>query len=627
MKLSNFAVGILAVWMFAGCAPSGLNNTETGGDTAEKTVTADASTTGTAEAKPRTVQDGIIQFPAQQIPPELDLPAGAFLADHLKETGKRGGIMTIATVGDPKTFDPITSNESSSSEINSRLFDSLLSFDPDNQTYFPALLKEMTVAEDNKTWTLKLRENLKWSDGHPLTADDIIFTSQIIFDKNIISPTADILKVGNEPLKFEKIDDLAVKVTSPKPTGFMHVMLATFTPVPKHILEPAYNNGTYETAMNVNIAPEKLVGSGAFKLKTYQPAERVVIERNPNYYRYDKNKTQLPYLDQVIFSINPDTDSTLAKFRSGNSDAITPRLESVPDLKDLEAKENFTLYDLGPAQSVNFFWFNLKQGVNPKNQKPYVHPELSAIFNNLNFRKAVLHALNRDAFVASVLRGLGLRANSETSPALKDWFNPNVDKYDYDVNKSNALLEEAGFIDRDGDGIREASDGTKLSFTFITNAENKTRIELGGLIAKDLRAVGIDARLQQVDFNTLVTQLNDSFQYEGVLLGFTGSIHPITSMNSWRSSGRTHFWDPLQEKPVRPWEAEIDKLCDQFTETLEFSKQQEIFFQMQKIVSENVPNMPLFVPKNFSAMRNKFGNVRPTPLADIFWNTDELFIK
>jgi peptide/nickel transport system substrate-binding protein len=157
--------------------------------------------------------------------------------------------------------------------------------------------------------------------------------------------------------------------------------------------------------------------------------------------------------------------------------------------------------------------------------------------------------------------------------------------------------------------------------------ENKTRVEIGSLISSDLRKVGIAATCQQVEFNTLVTQLNDTFSYEACYLAFGGSVHPITSMNMWRSSGRTHYWNPLQKTPATPWEAKIDKLADEFVAALDFPSQQKIFFEMQQTEAENLPTLPLFISRTFQAGRNTFGNLRPSALGPIFWNVEEIYKK
>ncbi len=628
------AAAMLAAFALSGCAPSELKNSnpketataDSNGATATSGAAGDGNTTGSVTADDRTT--GIIQFPEQPAPAGFKLPwPDALPATKLKEIGTRGGSITATTIGDPKTFDPLTNNESSSSQVIGQMFATLLGYDVDTQDYYPFLLKSLTVEADQKTWVAELRDGLKWSDGQPLTVDDVIFTAQVTFDPAIINPSADILQVNGKPLKFEKVDNLKFKVIADEPTGFMHVMLAGFTPLPKHTLEPAYKAGQFNSSMSVNIDPSKLVVSGPFKLQVYQPGERVVLVRNDQYFRVDKTGARLPYLDSLVFSIAPDLDSMTAKFRSGEADTLdSPRPEIVPDLRDAQAKEGFTLYDKGPGDTAAFFWFNLKSGTNAEG-KPYVRPELAAVFADAQFRKAVYQAINREGMIRTVLRGLAVEANSMTPIALKDWYNPNLNKYNYDVEAAKSLLENAGYKDTNGDGVREMPNGQPLAFTFITNVENKTRIELSTIIATDLRAVGIAATPQSVDFNTLVTQLNDSFQYEACLLGFTGSIHPITSMNVWRSTGRTHYWNPLQKTPATPWEAEIDKLAMQFAVSLDFATQQKTFFEMQQILSDNLPTLPLYYPKAFSAIRNRFGNIRPTPFADSYWNADELFVK
>jgi peptide/nickel transport system substrate-binding protein len=405
-NLRYFTLSLAAALALTACAPSELKKpaTETPAgqtSTAQTTATATATTAtaaattdtaGTGEEIPsnRTVQTGLIQFPEKPAPADFKLPfPDALAAVHMSETGKTGGSLTASVIGEPKTFDPITNNENSSSQVISQMFASLLGYDPDLQEYYPMMLKSHTVGEDQKTWTAKLRDGMQWSDGQPITADDIIFTAQVIFDKNIINPSADTLQVAGKPLEFKKVDNHTFTVIPAEPTGFMHVMLASFTPLPRHSLEPAYKAGQFNSAMNVNIAPDKLICSGPFKLQVYQPGERVVLVRNEHYFRADKNGQRLPYLDSMVFSIAPDLDSMMAKFRSGGADTLdSPRAELVPDLRVAQRAENFSLYDKGPGDTASFFWFNLKPGANAEG-KPYVNLDLQAVFSNENLRKAV----------------------------------------------------------------------------------------------------------------------------------------------------------------------------------------------------------------------------------------------
>jgi peptide/nickel transport system substrate-binding protein len=146
---------------------------------------------------------------------------------------------------------------------------------------------------------------------------------------------------------------------------------------------------------------------------------------------------------------------------------------------------------------------------------------------------------------------------------------------------------------------------------------------------QDWAQAGVDARPQFLDFNALVTQLDSTFEYEACLLGLGGGgVHPANSMNVYRSSGRTHLFNPRQEKPATPWEEELDRLADRFNATLDVGEQQRIYWRMQEIMAEQLPILPLWTSKVFVAVRNKFGNVKPSALShELLWNVEEFYVK
>ena len=191
------------------------------------------------------------------------------------------------------------------------------------------------------------------------------------------------------------------------------------------------------------------------------------------------------------------------------------------------------------------------------------------------------------------------------------------------------ISESFGLPVLDGDGIREDAQGHKVSFTFITNKGNKVRERVASLIQQDWAQVGVDGRPQFLDFNALVTQLDSTFEYEACLLGLGGGgVHPANSMNVYRSSARTHLFNPMQTSPATPWEAELDRLADEFNATLDVGEQRRIYWRMQEIMSEQLPILPLWTSKVFVAVRNRFGNVKPTALShELLWNVEEIFVK
>lgn len=626
-KSTGLCFAVVLSALLTGCAPSPTQDSGEG----SKQQPATTETISTVQPAFRGSGTSVsLEFRAKEPPKDFKLPWPDATPAVGIETGKQGGRFTTVSFGEgPKTFNPITSNDASSAEIIGRMFDGLIGFNNETQEYFPQLLKEWYM-ENPKTWILRLRSGLKWSDGKPITADDIIFTMKLIYDPQIPNPARDSLQIGGKPIEMEKVDDLTVRAKLAAPTGVFHAIIG-IAPIPKHIWEESYKSGTFIQTMNINVAPETIVCSGPFKLKRYDSGERVVLDRNTNYYKYDKNGVQLPYLDELVFTYVPDQDAMLLRFQRGEADGVVqPKPESIPDMMNPEAqkKGNYKLYDLGPGEGGSYLWLNLKQG-NNKNGKPYVNPVKEKWFQDEKFRKAIYLAMDRESVVRTELRGLAVLTASIESPANHFWYNPDVVKYPYDAKMANQLLDEAGFKDRDSDGVRKDRDGNKVSFTFITNKGNKVRERAATLMSQDLAKVGIDMRPQFIDFNALVTQTADTFEYEACCLGLTGGgIHPINSMNVYRSSGHTHLWNPRQEKPATPWESEIDHLADEFSTAIDIQKQQEIYYKIQLIVSQNVPIFPLWSSKIFVAVRNGFGNVKPTALSpQLLWNIEEIFVK
>jgi peptide/nickel transport system substrate-binding protein len=237
--------------------------------------------------------------------------------------GIRGGRFVIAVYRDPKTFNPITSDESSSDVIIRHLFLPLCRFDLAKQEVKPGLAESWTVAPDQKTWTFKLRKGLRWSDGEPLTADDVVFTFQAMYDTNSVNPAADYQKVKGKPFTVTMLDDLTVQIVTPEIYApFLESCAATVRIIPKHKLAATLAERRFDSAYGVNTSPSDLVGSGPFKLKDYRPGELALLERNPYFLEVDKNGTRLPYFDNIIYTIVPDMNALSLRFLSGESDVF-----------------------------------------------------------------------------------------------------------------------------------------------------------------------------------------------------------------------------------------------------------------------------------------------------------------
>ena len=560
-------------------------------------------------------------------------PEGALIAKC--EPGIPGGRLVIATSGDPKTFNPITANESSSEDIIRFLFASLVNMDWITQEIEPGLAESWSVAEDKKTWTFKLRKGLRWSDGQPLTAEDVTFTWDLIYNPKIDNVTADLFKLDGKNFAVSKVDDLTVKVITPDIYAPFLENFGSVAILPKHILAKSVADGTFVSTYGINTKPGDIVGSGPFKLKQFKPGELTLLERNPHYFVVDKLGQRLPYLDNIIYTVVPDMNAMALRFLKGESDANeNVRPDDYERFKAEADKGKFQLLDLGFGLERGFLWFNLntnlKTNANTKAVTPIVEPRKLKLFRNQKFRQAISYAIDRNSIVKSVYAGRAQPNFGFVSPGNKKWYHGNLPQYNYDKAKALALLAEIGIKDRKGNGVLEDEEGNKIEFVLNTNAGNSVREKMSVLIQDDLKKLGITLVYQPVDFNALVDKINNTYDYDAILLGLGGGgTDPSSSMNVLQSSGFTHQWFPRQKTPSFEWEARIDFLMNAQLKTLDFSERKKFFDEVQQILAEQVPMIYTTTPFSYAAVRNDLGNLRPTVLSSyrVTWNAEELYFK
>jgi peptide/nickel transport system substrate-binding protein len=297
------------------------------------------------------------------------------------------------------------------------------------------------------------------------------------------------------------------------------------------------------------------------------------------------------------------------------------RAEDWADIQEGQQSGNYTAKNLGPTWGMNFITFN----VNPKNKKlPQYKRDW---FSKKEFRQAISYALNRQSMVETVFRGLARPHWSPVSEANKVFYNPNVKQYPHDPEKSKALLAGMGFKDKNGDGILEDAAGHECSFLLITNVENTQRINLCNIIQDDLKKVGVKVTVSPGEFNSIVARLNNSFDWECVMMGFTGGPEPHTGKSVWTSVGNLHMWYPQQPKPATEWEAEIDRIFSEAAKLTDTAKRKALYDRWQEIVAEQQPLIFLVTPESLIAIRNKLLNTRPTALGGALWNREEIAIQ
>lgn len=548
----------------------------------------------------------------------------------LCEPGEFGGQVLIGAIGDPKTLNPIVSSETSSRDIIARIFSSLLGYDNITQEITPGLAKSWEFSDDNLTLTFHMRRGVVWSDGVPVTAYDAEFTYKAMYDPKVENSLADIMRVNGEPFVGTAIDSFTFKVSIPSTFAPFLLWAGGAVPIlPKHILEPELEKGTFDSAYNVSWPLDKLVTCGPYLIEKYESGVKTVLRRNPSYWRVDKKGQRLPYIDRIIHVTVRSTETEMLMFETGNLDMFTvSKLADVPILEAEMDKRGFVMQNLGIDMGQNMFWFNLNPGTN-KGGKPFLAPYKLKWFKDVRFRKAMAHAVDRKGIAETVFNGLAEPLYGPETHANKFWYNPNCVRYEYSLKTAGEYLDSMGLVDRNGDGVREDADGNLVEFTMITNTGNDQRDLIGNIIKDDLQKIGVKMVFNPIEFNTLVVKIDNEYDYECCLLGLTsGDTDPSSGMSVLLSSGRMHQWYPNQPKPATEWEARVDELMNLQMTTLDKNKRKEYYDEVQYIISDMCPYIYLVTPEVFVAYDKKFRNIRPSILRHrLLWNIDEVWTE
>lgn len=530
--------------------------------------------------------------------------------------GKFGGRIIIASLGEPKTFNPIVANETSSTQITGMMWEGLTTANPWTGEVAANLATSWTHDETGLVWTVRLREGVEWSDGKPFTADDVLFTYETMYDPNITCSMRDLITGPNgEKWKLEKIEDLTIRFTLYDKNAIFPLLIAAQV-IPRHMFKPLVDGGNFDSTMSTDTPPEQFVGTGPFLLSRYEIGNRVVMKRNPRYWQKDAAGQRLPYLDEFVYLIVPDLNVQVLKFRSGETDLVSMRPADFPILAG-QTGTDYVIYRLGPRLGSFFLFFNQNTGSDPQG-RAFVAPNKLKWFRNKLFRQAMSHAIDRQSIADNVFNGLAYPQYNEFNEVLKLPFGaPDLLKMEYDPQTAKALLAEIGLTDRNGDGALEDQDGNQVEFNLTTNSENTDRVKVAEVIRKDLEDLGIRVNFRPMSFNTLISKLDSTFDWEACLMGLTGSLEPHFGANVWRSSGHTHMWFPMQKTPSTSWEAEIDKIFDDGIRELDEQKRREIYWQYQRIAAEQQPLIYIATQEGLVAIRTKFANIFPTGVTSL----------
>ncbi len=482
-----------------------------------------------------------------------------------------GDTFIEASIGEPSNLLPVLSSDSASSAINGLVYSGLVRYD--KKLVLEGELAEFwEISEDNLTITFHLRKGVVWHDGAPFTSADVMFTYQMYIDPEVPTSYAeDFLQIA----KAEALDDYTFRVTYEQP--YAPALESWGTSIhPKHLL-----TGQDVTKSPLSRAP---IGTGPFKFIKWDAGEKVVLEANLDYFE------GRPYINRIVYRVIPDASTQFLELQSGGLDfmSLTP-IQYATQTDTPAFKRNFNKFSY-LAFGYTYLGYNL--------QKP--------IFQDKKVRQAISYAIDKQELIDGVLLGLGQAATGPYKPDT--WvYNAKVKRYDYAPEKARQLLDEAGWVDHDDDGIRD-KDGQPFAFTIVTNQGNDLRTKSAEIIQRRLKEVGIEVKIRVVEWATFLKEFIFPGNFDVTILGWTGGPEP-DQYNIWHSSKTA----PRELNFVKFQNAEVDELLEQGRRTFDQAERKQIYDRFQEILAEEQPYTFLYVGEALPAVAKRFRGIEPAP--------------
>jgi len=528
-----------------------------------------------------------------------------------------GDTLVIAYQADIGSLISVVSESAADTDINGNISFPVVDSDFDcSLKKLPGIAKSWAWSEDGKVLSMTLDENLKFSDGHPLTAEDIAFTYELVADPTVASPRLSYIErmvPGKAPLVIDSTH-IEWHFTEAYDRDSQMAHASALAILPKHIL------GTADRATLRGHAYAKApLASGPWKLATYEPNTRIVLEPNENFTGPEDYR---PHLDRVVFKVLPEYATRLIELQNGDVDLMQGIQVSDADLLRKNNPE-VTLYRRG-WRSMDYVAWNM---TNPK-------------FEDVRVRKALAMAVDMDDMIAKVLtsesgESYAKRATGTITPALCGVYNENVSPLPYDVEAAKALLAEAGWVDRDGDGFLD-KDGQRFEFTLTTNTGNKRRADVAVLVQAHLERVGIKVNIEKQESNTFFESMRKK-EYEAALGGWSAGLF-VDPSTIWHSDVTCPAGSPAGCKE-RKYEFNFtgyaspraDELIDRGMRTPIPEEAAPIWKELQQVIYDDQPYMFLWWMDEIVGVNERFEDVKVdvlSPIHDLHdWRVPEDKIK
>ena len=541
---------------------------------------------------------------------------GGFGAGCSSRPAPDTGVLRVAINREPTTFNSLLAADVTTQIVTDQLHAPLIRLNQETQEMEPALAESWEFSEDGKTLVFRLKRGVRFSDGEPLTAADVVFTFRVLNDPEVASPLVDTAQIDGEPIVAELIDDVTVAFRLARRTATVDRIFDSIRILPEHRLAESLQNGTLARDSGLGVSVDTIVGLGPFRLRDYEVGQRIVLERNPYYWRSGKEEVY-PRLRGLVFDVVPDRSTRALRLSAGEIDLLERISPESFRALTIESPPSLKLEDLGPGMVSERLWFNL----NPDSP---IESYKKRWFADVRFRRAFSLAIDRRGLARMVYFGLASAASGSVSPANRFWRNTSIAMTERDLDEARRLLTVAGFRLRDDRRLLDR-DGNRVKLTIVTTTGSNERQRAGAFIQEDLSELGIDVTLAPLEGGDLLARVTGSYDYDAFLLGITQTDpDPSAEMALWPSRAPLHLWHPSQPEPATAWEARIDELMEAQMAALDLEQRKACYFEVQTIVAEQLPILDLVVPHALLGVHRRVQNVRATPFGHPLWNSDEL---
>jgi peptide/nickel transport system substrate-binding protein len=539
-------------------------------------------------------------------------------------TGRFGGWLQAAQRAEPKTFNPVIATDTASRDVIGHLHSDLIHINRRSLEAEPALARSWTVSPDGRVYTLELRRGIRFSDGHPLDADDVIFTFTVYLDASIRSTQRDLLIVEGKPIIVRKIGPDTVQFELAAPYASAERLFDSVPILPRHLLMDAYEEGRLAQAWGIETPPAQIAGLGPFRLKSYVPGQRVILERNPYYWKADRDGRRLPYLEALIFHFVPNEEIQTLRFLAGDLSVIDRvGAGSFLAAHKRETSNRVRMLDAGPGLEYQFLVFNMNDPTPPADE--VVHRKRKW-FGDLSFRRAVSTAIDRQAIRRLVYHGLADPISGPVTPGNAFWMNREIPEQPHSLDGARALLRAASYSWVNGSLVD--SKGNPVEFSLLVSSGNTQRVKIATIVQDDLRQLGMKVSVVSLEFRTMLDRVFNRIDYEAALMAVdSGDVDPNSQMNVWSSGGGMHLWN-LSGKPQQRWEEDIDRLMKRQMTTLNRAERKNIYDRVQQLITEHLPMVFLVSPHVLVGASDRLGNFQPSILRpNALWNAESLYFR